>query len=159
MSESTLKIEHVRKAVTELRAIEKRVGDIAAGLEARLEGSATVGEQMKRITDAFVELWARRYQSKYVFVGGKDATAVKKLLQALDVEEILRRMPRYIWNDDPFYGKVRHSLSMFASTINQHGKVSDQGGGDAARVVDCKHQPPCQSNVEHTRRVSAELRQ
>lgn len=157
MSETTLKIEHVRFAVKELRAIEKRAADVAAMLEARLEGSATAGEQMKRITDAFVELWARRYRTKYVFAGGKDATAVKRLLAVLDVDEILKRVPRYIANDDPFYVKVRHSLTMFASTINQHGPTSDQGG-HAAGAIDCKHTPPCQSDVEHTRRVNAELR-
>ena len=158
MSESTLKIEHVRAAVRELRAIEKRAADVATMLEARLEGSATAGEKMKQVTDAFVDLWARRYRSKYVFAGGKDATAVKRLLGVLEVEEILRRIPRYIANDDPFYVKVKHSLSMFASTINQHGATVDQGGEQAAGAVDCKHQPPCRSDVEHTRRVNAELR-
>lgn len=155
----TLKVEDVRTYVREARAWHERGLALLATLEAKLEGSETLGQQMKRVSDAFGIAWRRRYGRDYVFVGAKDAQAVKRLLKSLSVDEVLARIPRYVTNDDPFYGKVSHSLSMFASTINQHG--ADQGelleGGNAP--AGCKHTPPCRSDVEHTRRSIAEMRQ
>lgn len=157
MSDATLKIEHVRAAVKELRATEKRLGELATMLEARLEGSETASEQHKRVITAFVEAWAKRYGRPYVFAGGKDATAVKRLLKVLPAEEIIQRIARYVTNDDPFYEKVKHSLSMFASTINQHGDVLPEQQ-QLAGAVGCGHRPRCRSDVEHTRKTTAELR-
>lgn len=157
MNESTLKIEHVRHAVKELRATEQRLGELATMLEARLEGSETTGEQHKRVIAAFVETWAKRYGQPYVFAGGKDATAVKRLLKVLPAEEIIGRIARYVTNNDPFYEKVKHSLSMFASTINQHGDALPEQQS-LSGAVGCGHRPRCRSDVEHTRKTMAELR-
>lgn len=154
----TLKIDDVRKFVAEARLWLERGGALVAQLEAKLEGSETLGQQMKRVSEAFVQAWRKRYGRDYVFVGAKDATAVKRMLKALPVEAILARIPRYISNDDPFFGKVSHSLSMFASTINQHGEEQPDllDGGNAPQA--CKHKPACRSDVEHTRRSIQEMR-
>lgn len=155
----TLKVDDVRKFVGDMRALLERGGELVKALEAKLEGSETLGQQMKRVSDAFVLAWRKRYGRDYVFVGAKDAQAVKRLLKALSVDEVLARIPRYIGNDDPFYGKVSHSLSMFASTINQHGAEQRELLEGGAAPAGCQHRPPCRSDVEHTRRSIAEMRQ
>lgn len=160
MSESTLKLDDVQSAIGELKKMRERLSGVIDGLEAKLEGSLTIGQEMKQLTEEFVRLWARRYGRPYVHGGAKDATALKRLLKALEPVEIRRRMVFYFSNDDPFYAKAAHSLSMFASTINQHVGQAEQQGliGHAAPAIDCKHRPACRSDVEHTRRVNAELR-
>jgi len=160
MSESTLKIEDVLQVVAELKKMRDRLDAMVRDLEAKLEGSRTVGQQMKDLTEEFVKLWARRYGRPYVHGGAKDATALKRLLKSLDPAEIRRRMVFYFSNDDPFYAKAAHSITMFASTINQHVGASEQRALEqpAAAPADCRHQPPCRSNVEHTRRVQQEIR-
>ena len=160
MAESTLKIEDVQHVVVELKKMRDRLETMIRDLEAKLEGSRTLGQQMKELTEEFVKLWARRYGRQYIHGGAKDATAIKRLLKALEPQEIRRRMVFYFSNDDPFYAKAAHSLTMFASTINQHVGASEQRGLEqpAAPPADCRHQPPCRSNVEHTRRVQQEIR-
>lgn len=155
----TLKVEDVRKFVSEARAWLERGTALVQQLESKLEGSETLGQQMKRISDAFMLAWRRRYGRDYVFVGAKDAQAVKRLLKVLPVEQVLARIPRYITNDDPFFGKVMHSLTMFASTINQHGEEQPELLEGGSAPSGCKHKPPCRSDVEHTRRSIAEMRQ
>lgn len=159
MSESTLKIEDVQHVVAELKKIRDRIDGMVRDLEAKLEGSRTMGQHMKELTEEFVKLWARRYGRQYIHGGAKDATALKRLLKALEPAEIRRRMVFYFSNDDPFYAKAAHSLTMFASTINQHvGAAEQRGLEQPATAIDCKHRPPCRSDVEHTRRVQQEIR-
>lgn len=153
----TLKVEDVRRFVSEARAWHERGLALLATLEAKLEGSETLGEQMKRVNEAFTAAWRKRYGRDYVYVGAKDATAVKRLLKALNVDEVIRRIPLYIANDDPFFTKVGHSLSMFASTINQHAGSTQEVGAELP--FGCAHRPPCRSDAEHTRRQLAEMRQ
>lgn len=160
MSESTLKLDDVKQAIAELKKVNEKIAAIIANLEAKLEGSLTQGQIMKELTEEFVKLWARRYGRQYIHGGAKDATALKKLLKALEPTEIRRRMVFYFANDDPFFTKAAHSLSMFASTINQHVGATEQRGLEApSAAIDCHHRPPCRSNVEHTRRVQQEIRQ
>jgi hypothetical protein len=159
MSESTLKVEDVKRAVAELKAIRDRISALVADLEAKLEGSLTQGQIMKQLTERFVELWGRRYGRAYIHGGAKDATALKRLLKSLEPKEIERRMVFYFANDDAFFTKAAHSLTMFASTINQHVGATEQRGLEMPGVaVDCHHRPQCRSNVEHTRRVQQEIR-
>jgi hypothetical protein len=86
---------------------------------------------------------------------------MKRLVRMIGVDELKARFVRYVKNDDPFYVKARHPFGLFVSSVNTHaaqGQAAEDLELSAAAPADCRHSPPCRSDVEHTRRRQQDLR-
>lgn len=145
------------------RVEHDRASGILEELEILLQGGVGIAEKLKEAEGVYVELYSARYRGTYVWQYAKDRPQMKRLIKLLGMEELKARMARYIQNTDTFFTSRRHPFGLFVSTIVQHARANDQPLAgelalDGGAVADCKHVPPCQSDQEHTRRRSAEMR-
>lgn len=143
--------EKLTKLVTALREHQAKCYEISEEMNHLLDGGVGIGELLKRLEKAFSTVWCARYQGgtgAYIWTYAKDRPQMKRLIAKLEVEEIERRMARYLANEDAFFLKFRHSFGMFVSTINQHAAPAEA----RELVPDCFHIPPCRDDVEHTKR-------
>jgi hypothetical protein len=95
----------------------------------QLEPSGTVppSEVAKGVTSfhqAFTDGWCRRFEGrfrfKYVFAGGKDGTAVKKLASlGMTAEEILTLAEKAWDSPKPFISEVSRTITGLAYRINE----------------------------------------
>lgn len=153
-AKATITVSDIRKFIETQR---KQLAVMVAALddiERKLDGHESVGQEMRKVNDAFITAWRRRYRAEYVYQGAKDATAVKRLLASLTPAEIIERMARYFASDDPFVTKTRHSLALFATTINQYIPEALPLEADFS----CNHTPRCASAAAHTSKKLAEAR-
>lgn len=95
------------------RAIVEEMGNLLAG-------GPGIGEILKRLESHFSECWKVRYRGAYAFNFAKDVPQLKRLIRLVGVEELERRMLRYLKNDEAFFLKARHSFGAFVSSVNQH---------------------------------------
>jgi hypothetical protein len=131
---------------------------LIAEMHALVEGKAGIAARMRIVSDGFLEAWAERYRSKYVWNGTEDSPAAKRLLQRLDPEEIVMRARKYLHSEEEFYLATRHSFRLFARDINRFAREVQGLAFDTSTVTDCRHNPPCRSDQEHTRKRTAEMR-
>jgi hypothetical protein len=73
---------------------------------------------------AFKRIWEERYHEKYVCLGPKDMGIAKRLLASLPMSEIGERMNRFIQSNGRFIVQSKHSMGVFAATINEWCKAS-----------------------------------
>lgn len=153
--------EKIRKLLEFAKGRHDQVGEILAEIETLLGGGVGIGEKLKAAYARWIELHATRYPGKYVFVFAKDGPQMKRLIQALGLEELLDRMATYIRDSDPFLTKARHPFGLFVSGVNRYvseGKDAEALELEAEGVPDCHHVPACKSDAEHTRRKLEEMR-
>lgn len=136
-----------------------KLHDCTREIDNILGGKASIGEILKRLERAFDAAWCARYargaSGRYVWNYTQDRAQWKRLVKSIDVDDLERRIVRYIRNDDQFYVKERHPFRFFAHSVNQWADQGDAPDGfdlDGSPVVGCSHQPPCTSDAEHTRR-------
>lgn len=153
--------DKVRKLLEAAKERHDQVGEILAEIETLLGGGVGIGEKLKAAYARWIELHATRYPGKYVFVYAKDAPQMKRLIGALGLEELLDRMATYIRDSDPFLTKARHPFGLFVSGVNRYvaeGKAAEDLELEAEGVPDCKHDPRCKTDAEHTKRKIADMR-
>lgn len=156
-------------AETRIAAIESlllKVADELLALKAELAGERTEGQQARDTVEEFRKRWKAMHSGEtYVVTNWAAATvAMKKLIKELGQAEVIRRMPRYFSNGDPFYTKNRHPLHSFCRDISKFGAgrrleesaTDDRDDDDAP--ADCKHSPTCKTDAACTRLKSQELR-
>lgn len=131
-----------------------RLANQLADYHALVAGSPTTGQLSKQLFTTWATLWLARYREKYVFAGARDAGSFKRLLTTMTADQVVARMKAYLADDDAFLAKQRHPLALFISGINRYGG----SGAVEAAPVGCRHDPPCRTEVEHTRRQMAERR-
>lgn len=147
--------------------LEKFRQQQAAGYETLEEilqlvnSSVSLADQMKAIELAFATLWGARYGNTFYAWNMKDRVQTKRLLKILGQQELERRIPVYVRNNDLFFTRARHSYGVFVATINQHATEAPTAefaltDGDAP--IGCQHQPPCLNDVAHTKLVNMERR-
>lgn len=127
-------------------------------LETKISADPSERQVVKAVLTAFDQLRAQRYNEPYVFAGAKDAAHAKRLLKQVGREVLWAKMRLYIKSNDPFYVKTRHSWGCFVSAVNTLASSVTDDGAPASRPADCNHQPPCKTDVEHTRRRRQDLR-
>jgi hypothetical protein len=135
-------------------AIIREMGRLASG-----QGS--IGDDLKRLERHFQAVWGgdgRYVGEQYVWEYAADRAQWKRLLQSLSVEELERRVERYITSDDPFLVRNKHPFRLFVRTVNQYARVVESETLSADTVFDCQHQPRCRSDQAHTQRRAQELR-
>jgi len=155
------------KAIEIIEKIEghrRAVDELLLELKAMATGAETRSQLAQKLLKTYVALWKRRYGVALVGSGVKDVVALKRLLPALPVEEVERRMVKFLSSDDPFYSRARHPIAMFCSAINKLAPESTQSGSDLLGDLDdeapmgCDHKPPCKSDAQHTSRALKERR-
>ena len=146
-----------------LERIEKRhaaAGEAIADLRALVAAEPGAGAQIKTLFGLWGEKWRGKYREAYVFTNNA-ATAAnwRRLLKAMPVDEIGRRMDGFLEARDPFYANARHPVEMFVKAINKFGSsASEDEQFLTAPVIGCAHRPACRSDQQHTSRVTRELR-
>jgi hypothetical protein len=70
------------------------------------------------------------------------------------------RMTTYFGDRDVFIAKNRHPLNLFVSRINVYARPVSMRPEDLPDEIpaDCRHDPPCRSDADHTRKRAAEMR-
>lgn len=142
----------------------EQMGALSDEVTALLAGDASIGDVLKRVEKHFDTAWAVRYApgqvGRYIWNYGKDRPQWKRLIKMLGVEELERRVLNYMRDGDDFYVRARHPFALFITNVNRF--ASEQQARDfelqAPIVVDCRHQPPCTSDQEHTRKRMADMR-
>lgn len=153
--------EKLQKLLDQLRAQHSRMGDQLDAFEAMLLETHTPGQAAKQWLLAFGEAWAQRYRGEKFIVASwpKDMAIAKRLLAQLEHEELLARARGYLADPDPFYVRAKHPIGLFATNVNRYAKAAaHEEDFLQAPAIGCTHRPQCKSDVQHTRRVSQELR-
>lgn len=143
------------------RDLEEKLMAVTTEIDEILGGGAGIGAKLKQVEAAWKAVWSARYQGEYVFDYAKDRAQIKRLLTKAHFtpEDLTERMGEYIKDGDPFYVSKKHPFAIFVSTVNRWARVNGHAPDfDSPSAVGCHHQPPCQSDQEHTRRRQAELR-
>ncbi len=151
----------LQQALEALHAADDRLWKAIAEFEDLLSESQTPGQAAKAWLGEYGRAWTFRYRGEKFIVANwaKDMAIAKRLLAQLDAAELLARAKRFLADTDPFYVKARHPLGLFATNVNRYGTAPAHDDDFLlSPPVGCKHQPPCTSDVAHTKRLSAELR-
>jgi len=150
-------LDKLAKLFEVLREHQAKTYELTEEIQRLLAGEEGIGEKLKRLETFFSQRWQARYRTPYVWAFARDVPQLKRLLKMLPIAEIELRIARYLFNDDPYYVKVKHNFGIFVSSINEHA-ADALPIVDAGHVRDCKHVPACTSDQEHTKKRSAEMR-
>lgn len=77
--------------------------------------------------DHFKAQWRTRYHDDYVINGPKDAGLARTLLKSKSLDELKRRIDRYIASNDRFFVSSKHSFGVFYAAINRLIDEPDTG--------------------------------
>jgi hypothetical protein len=118
--EAKATLEKLRKLQEKLIEVQDQERAIVEEMGNLLSGGPGIGAILKRLESHFSECWQVRYRAPYAFQFAKDVPQLKRLIKLIGVEELERRMLRYLRNDEAFFLKARHSFGAFVSSVNQH---------------------------------------
>lgn len=144
------KLEQVAGLVEKFRAHQAKGYELLEAIKALLDSEASPGQLAKRALDHFATLWQNRYKGKLIVNGARDMATLKRLLKQTAIDDLERRMALYFLDEDGFVRNAQHSLAVFSHNINAYGRAASRNVEAAA--TDCRHEPRCTSDVEHTRR-------
>ncbi len=150
--------DKVRKLLEALADLRSRENMLLEEVAALMGGGAGIGARLKMAEGAFAAAWSQRYAGAYVWSYAKDRTLLKGLLGKMVDGEILDRMVAYIKDDDQFLVRARHPFGLFVSSVNRYAAAPRDVLDLLEAPADCKHDPPCRDDQEHTRRKGAEMR-
>ncbi len=146
--------QRLEQLVKTFERIARESSDAAVELQNILDTKPSNGQAAKNLLDLFATRWEARYRTKFVTNGAKDMSIFKRLLKSIDANEIDTRQGKYMVDLDPFLVEARHPIGLFATRINAYG--STKAAAPQQRAVNCKHVPPCTSDVAHTAKRTAE---
>lgn len=154
--------EKLRKLLAALGELRERETAILWEIDTLMGGGVGVGALLRQAEQTFGRAWSARYSgAQYVWQYAKDRAQMKRLLGSMPIEELERRIVRYLRTEDPFFTKARHSFGLFVTTVNQHASAATVSALELDpenEAPDCKHTPRCQDDAEHTRRRMSDMR-
>jgi len=159
MTDESKRLERAKKLMEALQVAQTQVNELIDQVDKVLRGEVAMGDTLKTLERHWDGLWSARYGGHYVWNYTRDRAQWKRLLKNVPPEELLRRSETFLRDGDPFNTRARHAFALFASTVNRY--TTELPASELsldAPPVDCHHQPQCQSDQEHSRRVSAEAR-
>lgn len=154
----------LNRLLQEAKDLHQQTGEKLAEIEALLAGKPGIEQSIAAFKAAYDRAWCGRYAKgrtgAYIWTAKTDVPHLKRLLQAIGLEELVRRTDRYLRSDYPFYTGRRHGFLTFVASVNEWATGAAFTGELelAAPVADCKHKPTCASDQEHTKRKLAEMR-
>jgi len=110
------------------------------------------GDPLLDLERFWLDTWRAKYGAEYVWSHAKDRASIRRLLKTLAPDTIKARVIAFLASEEPFFTRNRHSFGVFVSAINSLTSAEPR-----QVVLGCKHDPPCASDVEHTRRRAAEM--
>lgn len=159
--EAARTLERVCKLWDFAQEKQREADEARAEIGKLLRGEPAMGDLIKDVGQHFAATWKIRYKGEYAWRYTVDTPQLKRLIKLLGPEEVKGRMTLFVMNDDDFFRKAKHSFGAFVATVNQHA-TEDAGSASelslASAPADCRHTPPCRSDVEHTQRVMADRR-
>jgi hypothetical protein len=153
--------DYLKNLVAKLRELQEQADDVTEEIEKVLGGSVPLGKTLSALEGAFEQAWETRYKGRYVWLRARDRGHFKRLLKAMDADELRRRMAVYIKNGDPFYVQARHSFGLFVSSVNSHAShtvTAHEGSFELDAPADCRHTPRCLDDHTHTALRGIEMR-
>lgn len=156
---SAANLAKVVKLIALAKEMHQQGGELLAEIDAILGGQASTAEKLRAVEQGFSAAWEGRYRSGYLWQYAKDRPNIKRLLRHLSPEDIVTRAGVYIRSQDGFYTRQRHPFGLFVSSINQWAPAGAEPGELLLEpVMDCRHDPACASDEEHTRRKMADMK-
>ena len=146
----------VQGLLTKRREVMAQLLALDAEIEAIAGGKLGIAERMKAFEAHWRVIWECRYHHDYVFAWKTDAPMLKALLQKFADADLHARATAYLENGEAFYVQQRHPFRLFGSKINCF--VPTSSASAAPRPTDCDHRPPCQTVVEHTKRMVGDMK-
>lgn len=150
---------------TQLTELHAKQAEVLEEIGHALAGEPGAGELLERARLTWSELWKARYRGDYMWQHTRDMPQLKRMIRALGIEEVEARMAVYIKSGESFYKEARHGFQVFISQINRFATHKEGGpdtefffGLDVDAPIDCKHEPKCKTDQEHTSRRQRELR-
>jgi molybdopterin converting factor small subunit len=142
----------------ELEALTKRNVEVIEELRALLAEEPSETQYANRLLAYFCEQYEKRHAKKYVVANGAKAVQqLRRLLKQIPPREIAGRMQRFLVSKDPFYVDAKHDLHVFIAAVNKFSSAPLLPEG-AAPARGCKHEPPCVTDEQHTKRSIAEAK-
>lgn len=152
-------LKKIGTLVEAFREQQARGYEILEEMQRLLAGEPGIAAKMKQVEGVFERAWEARYPGRYVWNYKHSRPAIKRLLAKLTIPEIECRIANYIRCGDPFYVQRRHEFALFESQNNRFASAGQELPElEFDAPADCKHQPRCTSDQEHTRRKSGEMR-
>lgn len=154
----------IGRLLAEAKELHEQTAAKLAEIAAVLEGRPTIEKQVQEFKAGFDRAWCSRYAKgrtgAYLWTAKTDIPQIKRLLQAVGLEEAIARAGRFIRSEQPFYVGRRHGFLTFVASINEWAGPAEFTGELelSPPVADCKHKPTCKSDQEHTKRKLAEMR-
>lgn len=150
------KLKNLARLVEIEGELLEKLAAVHAEMLVVLAGGPTIGARIRQVETAWIAVWGKRYGGRYVFRKTIEVAAVKRLLATFTPAELIPRMELYL--ADEFYVPRRHPLAQFCADINRWAPEDATAAAPADAPGDCKHQPPCRSDAEHTSRRREERR-
>lgn len=142
-------------------AIEMHAKTFECIQEARklLNGESTIGDGLKVVEKLFSSEWDRRYGGGHVWQYAKDRAQWKRLLKASPLDVVQARVLAYFFDADPYLTRARHPFGLFVSRFNNYATEAPAAAFQLQTApVGCKHDPVCESEQAHTKRITADRR-
>lgn len=165
LTATKLRTDTLVKLLAAAKDLHDKQGELLAEIDALLGGKPGIGTKIKTFQTGYDAAWCSRYapgqHGRYIWRATIDVPNIKRLLKSLEVEDLIERAQRYVRSNDDFHVRGRHNFGLFVSSINAWARSSDAPAGDfelQRQVADCKHDPPCTTDQEHTRRRAREMR-
>lgn len=154
------RLARLGKLMETLRELQAKTYEVAEEMNKILHGEAAMGDVLKQVEKAFSEEWKARYGTPYVWQYVKDRPHWKRLLKNAGSDEVLQRIATYFADGDDYIRRARHPFGLFVSKFNTLARQADESTLELSAPVlsDCRHQPPCISDQEHTRRKQQDVR-
>jgi hypothetical protein len=155
-TDDTKTLKRITKLFEALEELATKDAEIRAEIMKLLRGEPAMGDLVKAAMLHFGASWKIRYRSEYAWRFAIDTPHLKRLIKLLGPEELHARMTAYMVNNEDYFKRARHSFGVFVSTVNQHAGQGADASEElelASAPADCRHKPPCRSDVEHTRRM------
>lgn len=145
----------IQKLVDDVKHSIAKLHDQVAALEAAVAGENPVG--------AAIITWRRKWKAHYgadYTMTAADKGQIKRLVTQLGVDDVTRRMTAFFSDRDLFLAKNRHPMNLFVGGINRFAQPVSMRPEDLPDEIpaDCRHDPPCRSDADHTRKRAAEMR-
>jgi hypothetical protein len=152
------------KLIADVKSSIAKLNDQVLQLEALVAGENPVRD----VIAFWCSEWKLRYAANYD-VTKADAGNFKRLVTANGLNEMKQRVARYLADGDRFLVQQKHPLSMFFKRVSGYATPLPVERGALRHAMeydldpstipaDCRHDPPCHDDIEHTRRRTREMR-
>lgn len=157
-SEFEKRLRRIAALVVKQSELLAQLHDVQREIENLSNGRDAIGDVLKRLEACFSAEWQSIYDAKYSWDYTKDRPHWKRFLKLTTEADIIARIMAFFHAQrDDFAQRNGHRFGIFVSQFNTLAAAVPREM-ELTAPTHCTHRPPCKSDVEHTRRVQAEMR-